>query len=56
MLDKFLSYIKEENLFAENERILLAVSGGMDSMAMVTLFLQAKFQIGVAHVHHHMRY
>jgi len=55
MLDKFLSYIKEENLFAENERILLAVSGGMDSMAMVTLFLQAKFQIGVAHVHHHMR-
>ncbi|MBP6235530.1 MAG: tRNA lysidine(34) synthetase TilS [Saprospiraceae bacterium] len=55
MLDKFLSYIKEENLFTENEKILLAVSGGMDSMAMVTLFLQAKIPIGVAHIHHHLR-
>jgi tRNA(Ile)-lysidine synthase len=55
MLDKFLSYIKEENLFPENKKILLAVSGGMDSMAMVTLFLQAKIPIGVAHIHHHLR-
>lgn len=55
MLDKFLSYIKEEKLFTQNDRVLLAVSGGMDSMAMVTLFLQANISIGVAHINHHLR-
>jgi len=55
MLDKFLSYIKEEKLLTKNDRILLAVSGGMDSMAMVTLFLQANISIGVAHINHHLR-
>lgn len=55
MLDKFLSYINHEKLFLPTDKILLAVSGGMDSMAMVHLFRTANFQIGIAHINHNLR-
>jgi len=55
MLDKFLSYINEEKLFLPTDKILLAVSGGMDSMAMVQLFRNANIHIGIAHVNHQLR-
>ena len=55
MLDKFLSYINQEKLFLPTDKILLAVSGGMDSMAMVQLFRNANIQIGIAHVNHNLR-
>lgn len=55
MLDKFLSYINQEKLFLQTDKILLAVSGGMDSMAMVQLFRDANIQIGIAHVNHNLR-
>ena len=37
---KFLNYIQENNLFNRENRILLAVSGGIDSMVMTHLFLK----------------
>lgn len=55
MLDKFLSYINHEKLFLPSDKILLAVSGGMDSMAMVHLFRAANIQIGIAHINHNLR-
>ena len=55
MLDKFLSYINQEKLFSLDDKILLAVSGGMDSMAMVQLFINANISIGIAHVNHNLR-
>jgi tRNA(Ile)-lysidine synthase len=55
MLDKFLSYINQEKLFLPIDKILLAVSGGMDSMVMVRLFRDANVQIGIAHVNHNLR-
>ncbi len=49
MLDRFLNYIKEKELFSSDETILLAVSGGIDSMVMAHLFLEAGLKTGIAH-------
>ena len=38
MLNRFLEYAKQERLFNTGSRILLAVSGGVDSMVMAFLF------------------
>lgn len=38
-----------------NETLLLALSGGVDSMVMAHLFHDAGFSIGVAHVNYHLR-
>jgi len=55
MLDKFLSYIKEENLFILDDKLLLAVSGGIDSMVMTDLIKRSGFEFGIAHINHHLR-
>lgn len=55
MLEKFLKYIKDKELFQPNDKILLAISGGRDSMAMVKLFELAEFQFGIAHFNHKTR-
>lgn len=49
MVNQFLKYIHKENLFRSSDRILLAVSGGADSMLMAHLFVSTGFQVGVAH-------
>ncbi|MFZ4548687.1 MAG: tRNA lysidine(34) synthetase TilS [Bacteroidales bacterium] len=49
MLQDFKAYIKAESLFTQSDRILLAVSGGVDSIAMVRLFKDAGFDFGIAH-------
>lgn len=55
MLERFLKYIREESLCGEGDRILLAVSGGMDSMSMVRLFSQSPFRFGIAHCNFGLR-
>ncbi len=55
MLDKFLKYISENQLFDSTQKVLLAVSGGKDSMAMFNLFLDEKYQFGVAHCNFKLR-
>lgn len=55
MLDKFLSYINQENLIKKDQKILLAVSGGLDSMVMADLFLLSGMKIGIGHINHHLR-
>ncbi len=49
MLDAFRDYIKEHALFQPEDQILLAVSGGIDSMVMTDLFLKGDFYVAVAH-------
>jgi len=49
MLNDFLKYINENRLIAKSERVLLAVSGGIDSMVMAHLFLKAGIETGIAH-------
>jgi len=49
MLDKFLKYIEENHLFNKEDKVLLAVSGGIDSMVMVDLFIRSGIKSGIAH-------
>jgi tRNA(Ile)-lysidine synthase len=49
MLQKFKRYISHNNLLKPGEKILLAVSGGIDSMVMTHLFMNAGVSIGIAH-------
>ena len=55
MLKPFKKYIAEQQLFVPTDKILLAVSGGMDSMAMTHLFHQAGFYFGIAHCNFQLR-
>ncbi|HET6557986.1 MAG TPA: tRNA lysidine(34) synthetase TilS [Prolixibacteraceae bacterium] len=55
MIEQFLKYLHTENLFDSSQRILLAVSGGADSMLMMHLFVNAGFQVGVAHCNFGLR-
>ena len=55
MLKKFIAFIRQNNLFTEGETILLAISGGLDSMVMLSLFVEAKFKIVVAHANFKLR-
>jgi tRNA(Ile)-lysidine synthase len=48
-------HIKQKGLFKFDEKILLAVSGGIDSMAMMHLFRDAGFDFGVAHCNFKLR-
>lgn len=49
MLSEFQEFIKNAGLCLPGERILLAVSGGMDSVAMAALFHKAAYPFGIAH-------
>jgi tRNA(Ile)-lysidine synthase len=55
MLSGFLLYLKGQNIDIKSTKILLAVSGGVDSMVMAHLFLKAKCNFNVAHVNHNTR-
>src|SRR5450759_1081267 len=55
MLERFRKYIAENNLLKPGDRILLAVSGGIDSMVMTHLFLQSGTKIGIAHCNFSLR-
>jgi len=55
MLDKFLQYISLQQLFSSQHKILLTVSGGMDSMVMAKLFAMAGFDFGIAHCNFKLR-
>lgn len=55
MIERFKSFIEEHNLFSGADRILLAISGGIDSMVMLELFLRTGYNIGVAHCNFTLR-
>ncbi|WP_224995622.1 tRNA lysidine(34) synthetase TilS [Cesiribacter sp. SM1] len=55
MQNFFLTYIKEQALFALNHKILLAVSGGLDSVVMAHLFSQSPYSFAIAHVNFGLR-
>ena len=55
MLKEFKKFIVDENLFTPKEKILLAVSGGMDSVVMTELFRLAGFTYGIAHCNFQLR-
>ncbi len=55
MLEDFLSYIESNLSVFREDKILLAVSGGIDSMVMLHLFRQLAYNIEVAHINHSTR-
>lgn len=55
MLAEFKKFIEKEKIFFPGDRILLAVSGGMDSVAMTELFRLAGFTFGIAHCNFSLR-
>lgn len=55
MLQRFISFIAEKNLFTKENPVVLAVSGGIDSVVMTELFHQAGFHFSVAHCNFQLR-
>ncbi len=55
LLEKMQSFIAEQELCAPDDRLLLAVSGGIDSMVMAHLLTAAGYDCGVAHCNFSLR-
>ena len=55
MLDQFQLYINRYNLIAEGDKLILALSGGIDSMVLADLLLKAKVEFVAAHCNFHLR-
>ena len=55
MLDRFLEFIKKHALIEEGDKLLLAVSGGVDSMTLLDLFSEASYPFAVAHCNFQLR-
>jgi tRNA(Ile)-lysidine synthase len=55
MLSKLKDYIHQHKLLNEHDRLLLGVSGGVDSMVLLHLFQQLPYTFTVAHVNFGLR-
>ncbi len=56
MLSQFNSFIYQKDIkLKPNSRVLLAVSGGVDSMVMVDLFAKSGIDFGIAHCNFQLR-
>jgi len=55
MLERFLQYINRHKLIDTRDRLLLAVSGGIDSMVMCELFHQSGIRFDIAHCNFSLR-
>jgi len=59
LLEKVTRFIQDNRLIVEGDKILLAVSGGLDSVALLHIFSRLKsmlkLELAVAHVHHGIR-
>lgn len=55
LIEGFKNYIKNNNLATYDDRILLTVSGGVDSMVLLQLFTELGYSVGVAHCNFQLR-
>ena len=55
LIETFQRYIEENSLATHDDRILLTVSGGVDSMVMLSLFTRCGYRVGVAHCNFQLR-
>ena len=55
LLQRFIDNIKNENLFQKKDYLLLAVSGGVDSVVLCELCNQAGFNFEIAHCNFQLR-
>lgn len=54
-LQTFKAFISQHSLFSAKDKILLAVSGGKDSVLMAHLFKLSGFDFGIAHCNFNLR-
>lgn len=55
MLDQFINFINEKQLLESGRKVLLAVSGGIDSMVLLHLFERSGFEYGIVHCNFQLR-
>lgn len=55
MLEQFQAYINRYHLIAEGDKLILALSGGIDSMVLADLLLKSKVEFVAAHCNFHLR-
>lgn len=55
LFEKFIAYIKKESLFQSTDKLLLAVSGGVDSVVLCVLCKQAGYSFSIAHCNFKLR-
>ncbi len=53
--DEVQKFIDKNHLFSKNDKLLCAVSGGMDSMVLTDMLVQLNFQVHVGHVNYRLR-
>jgi tRNA(Ile)-lysidine synthase len=55
MISRFKKFISENSLFIKSDRLILALSGGIDSVALFHLLRLSGFDFEVAHVNYSLR-
>lgn len=55
MVKDFQKYIADEGLFSEKEKVLIATSGGIDSISLCHLFQLSAYNFGIAHCNFQLR-
>jgi tRNA(Ile)-lysidine synthase len=55
LLSRFQQYIKQHNLFQPKDQLLLAVSGGVDSVVLVDLCAKSGYHFSIAHCNFQLR-
>ena len=55
MINLFKSYISNNSLCSEEDRILVTVSGGIDSVVLLDLFIKSGYNCGIAHCNFNLR-
>jgi len=55
LLQRFKDSIKQQHLFSSKDKLLLAVSGGVDSVVLCELCHQAGYEFTIAHCNFQLR-
>lgn len=55
MVNEFRKFVEENNLFTKDDTILLAVSGGIDSIVLCEMFRLNNYSFAMAHCNFHLR-